>query len=266
MKKLAIIARDIRKKIIGMHARSGASHIGSALSVVDILTVLYFRILKLRPESKRDHFILSKGHAGSALYAVLAKKKIIPERHLATYCRDGGRLCGHSDNNRLDGIEASTGSLGHGLSIACGMAIAARHDKKKSRIFVLMGDGECNEGSVWEAAMFAAHHRLDNIVVIIDRNHLQGMGRTEEVMGLEPLLGKWTSFGWKGRRIDGHNLKEIEKACLRGPFSRGKPSVIIAETSKGKGVSFMEDQLEWHYKSPNRQQSKQAISELDGAL
>jgi len=270
MKALETIARDIRKDIVKMHSCSGSAHIGSALSIVDILAVLYFKILKINPKNPRakirDRFILSKGHAASALYATLATRKILPKTYLQGYCKNGGMLCGHADNYELPGIEAATGSLGHGLSIACGMALAAKHDGAKNRVFVVMGDGECNEGSVWEAAMFARHKRLDNITAIVDRNHLQGMGDTEKVMRLEPFLKKWFSFGWKGCTVNGHNLKEIQKACTKLPFARNYPTVIIAETVKGKGVSFMEDRLEWHYKSPDKEQLKQALVELDKLL
>jgi len=260
------IATEIRKKIVRMHAKSGSSHIGSALSVVDILTVLYFDILKINLKNpwveNRDRFILSKGHAASALYATLSQQGFFPEEILDEYCIDGGRLPGHSTMHCVLGVEVSTGSLGHGLPMSVGIAVAAKHDGYKYRVFVLLSDGECDEGSVWEAAMFAAHHKLDNLIVIIDRNELQAFGRTEEVVNLEPLGDKWAAFGWVVKEIDGHNFLEIEDALCRVPFKKNRPSIIIAHTIKGKGVSFMENQLAWHYKSPNKEQLEIALKEL----
>jgi len=267
MRDLRIMAKDIRKIVIDMHACSGASHIGSALSIVDILTVLYFKVLNidkvLIKKESRNRFILSKGHGASALYATLYKKGMIEDRHIRTYCRNGGLLAGHTDNFRVDGIEAATGSLGHGLPIACGMALSSKNNGWKSKIYVLLGDGECDEGSVWEAAMFASHRKLDNLTAIIDRNKLQGMGGTEEVLALEPLSDKWKSFGWAVKSINGHSLKSIESALLRTPLKKGRPSVIIANTYKGKGVSFMENRLEWHYKSPTANERQKALEELE---
>lgn len=267
-KHLELIARDIRKDIVCMHARSKSSHIGSALSIVDLLAVLYFRILNLDAKNykkmSRDRLILSKGHAASALYATLVKKGIINKDKLQGYCLDGGSLCGHCDDFRLPGIEATTGSLGHGLSVASGMAFAAKYDEIKNKIFVIMGDGECNEGSVWEAAMFASHNKLDNITVIIDRNHLQGLGNTEKVMKIDPLLDKWKAFGWQGCYVDGHNLAHLLRALRKLPFKKSCPTVIIANTIKGKGISFMENRLEWHYRSPSDEHLARALKELEG--
>ena len=246
---------------------SQASHIGSALSCVDILTVLYFKILNINPQSplaeNRDRFILSKGHAASALYATLALKGFFSEEILDTYCQDGGKLPGHSTKGCVPGVEVSTGSLGHGLPMGVGMAIAAKNDGKKYRIFVLMSDGECEEGSVWEAAMLASHHKLDNLIAIIDYNKLQAFGRTNEVINLEPLTKKWAAFGWVVKEVDGYNYSDIEKAMREIPFKKNKPSIIIAHTKKGKGISFMENKLEWHYKSPNKEQFELALKELD---
>lgn len=269
MDNLELTATQIRKRILQMHAKAGSSHIGSAFSIVDILTVIYCRIVNITAQTakdeKRDRVLLSKGHGGSALYAALASKGILPEAYLDNYCLDGGKLCGHCDHFELAGIEAATGSLGHGLPLANGMALAAKTDNRSSRIFVIMGDGECNEGSVWEAAMFAAHYRLDNICVIVDRNRFQGMGETEKVMGLSPLLEKWQAFGWAGEKINGHDLKQIEEALSKIPFEKNKPAVVIAETVKGKGVSFMENRLEWHYKSPNMDEVRRAMEELNSS-
>lgn len=261
------IAREIRKKILRMIFRSQTSHIGSALSCVDLLTVLYFDILVIDPKNPqdpgRDRFILSKGHAASALYATLAERGFIPEDILKEYCIDGGRLPGHSTMRCVPGVEVSTGSLGHGLSMGIGMAIAAKHDGSKHRVFILLSDGECDEGSVWESAMFASHHKLDNLIAIIDYNKIQAFGRTNEVINLEPFKDKWTAFGWIVKEIDGHNFSQIEKTLSGVPFEKNKPSIAIAHTIKGKGVSFMENQLAWHYKSPNKEQLETALRELN---
>lgn len=261
------LSNHIRKKILKMVFNSQTSHIGSSLSIVDILTVLYFKILSADPKNpwseNRDRFILSKGHACASLYATLALKGFFSEEILDTYCLDNGILPGHSTMHCVPGVEVSTGSLGHGLSMGVGMTIAAKHDGSNYRIFVLLSDGECNEGSVWEAAMFAAQYKLDNLIAIIDRNKLQAFGWTEEVVKLEGLKDKWSSFGWAVKEIDGHNFSEIEKTLTQLPFIKSKPSVIIANTIKGKGVSFMENQLAWHYKSPNKEQLEIALKELD---
>lgn len=265
MKNLENISKEIRKLVLQMHSRANASHIGSSLSCVDILATLYFKILNIRnfEESDRDRFILSKGHAASALYATLAKKGLLPQKYLETYCLNGGKLCGHSDDYHLPGIEVASGSLGHGLPLANGLALAAKNDLKKYRIYVLMGDGECNEGSIWEAALFGANFKLDNLTVIVDRNHLQGLGRTEEVLKLGLLLKKWQAFGWQGCVINGHDYKQIEKACLQARKQKNAPFVIIAETIKGKGISFMENSLEWHYRAPDKDLLEKALKELE---
>lgn len=261
------IAREIRKNIVKMHTKSGSSHVGCALSIVDILVVLYFSILKIDPKrpifKNRDRFILSKGHAASALYCTLAKKGFFSEKILEEYCIDGGRLLGHSAKDCVLGIEASTGSLGHGLSMGIGMAIAGKYDRRNYRVFVLLSDGECDEGSVWEAAMFASQHKLNNLIAIIDYNKLQALGRTNEVINLEPLIDKWTSFGWSVKEADGHNFSQIEETLSRVPFEKNKPSIVIAHTVKGKGVSFMENQVAWHYKSPSKEQLEIALKELN---
>jgi len=260
------ISGEIRKKIIKMNYLSQGTHIGSSLSIVDILTLLYFKILKINPkkplQSNRDRFILSKGHAAAALYAALAQRGFFSERILNTYCQNRGKLPGHATRGSVPGVEVSTGSLGHGLSMGVGMALAGKNDKRRYRIFVLMSDGECDEGSVWEAALFAAHHKLDNLVAIIDYNKLQAFGRTNEVLNLEPLKKKWESFGWRVKEINGHNFFEIEKVLSRIPFAKNKPGIVIAHTVKGKGVSFMEDRLEWHYKNLMPADYKMALEEL----
>ena len=226
--------------------------------------VLYYNILRIDPENPyvpdRDRFILSKGHASSALYAVLAEKGFFKRETLDRFYIDDGSLPGHLDKNFAPGIEASTGSLGHGLSVGLGMAVASKVDGIGFDVYVLCGDGELNEGSVWEAILFAGHRGLDNLTLIIDYNKLQGYGRTDEVLDLEPLAKKLEAFNWHTVEIDGHNFREIEDALRLRP---GRPMAIIAHTIKGKGVSFMEDRLEWHYKSPNKGQLEQALQELE---
>lgn len=260
-------AKEIRSHILEMMHRSKGSHIGSALSIVEILTALYFKILNISPkrydDDKRDRFILSKGHACSALYAVLALKGFFKPCLLEGYCMDGGILPGHSTKGCVPGIEVSSGSLGHGLSMGIGMAIAARYDRRKYRVFVLLGDGECDEGSIWEASMFAGNKKLDNLVAIVDYNKIQSFGRVEEVNGLEPFVDKWKSFGWEAKEVDGHNVEKLVQSLIKIPFRTGKPSILIAHTVKGKGVSFMEDELKWHYKSPDKEELERALKEIN---
>lgn len=261
------IAKEIRKKVLKMKLGSQGSHIGSAFSCVDVLTVLYFKTLNINPkkpfDKNRDRFILSKGHAASALYATLVQRGVAPEEVLETYCKNGSLMSGHSMKGSMPGVEVSTGSLGHGLPIGIGMAVAFKRENKKYRVFVMLSDGECDEGSVWEAALFAGHHKLDNLTAIIDYNKIQSFGRTNEVLNLEPLKQKWESFGWQAKEINGHDFKEIEKALESLPFKKNCPSVIIAHTKKGFGVSFMEDKLAWHYKSPTKEQYDVALKELE---
>jgi len=260
------IAKEIRKKILKMIFTSQAPHIGSALSSVDILTVLYFKIMLLDPKNalmkNRDRFILSKGHAASVLYATLAQRGFFPEEILNTYSLNGSRLTGEL-TNWVPGVEVSTGGLGHGLPMGAGMALASKHDGIDYRVFVLLGDGECDEGSVWETAMFASHHKLDNLIGIIDYNKLQAFGRTNEVINLEPIIDRWTAFGWAVKEIDGHNHFQIEETFSNLPFTKGKPNMVIAHTIKGKGISFLEDKLESHYKSPTKEQYELALKELN---
>lgn len=265
--KLEKFASQIRRQILTMNYNSQGTHIGSSLSCVDILTVLYFTVLKIRPKQPfwplRDRFILSKGHAAAALYAVLAERGFFPVEKLKDYCRNGTRIAGHSSINCLPGVEVSTGSLGHGLPMAAGMALALKNDRQKPRVFVLLSDGECQEGSNWEAILFASHHHLDNLTVVIDYNKLQAFGRTNEILKLEPFKDKWTAFGWEAREIDGHNFSELEKAFSRLPLKKGRPTVFIAHTIKGKGISFMEDSLDWHYKNLTKELYEAALKELD---
>ncbi len=261
--RLEDISKNIRSTVVVMNANSNASHSGSALSIVDILVVLYFKIMNIFPNEplnpNRDKFILSKGHASAALYSTLAERGFFDKKILEGFYVNDGKLPGHLDKEVVFGVEVSSGSLGHGLSIALGMAIADKVDKNNSNIYVLCGDGEMNEGSMWEAIIFAAHKKLNNITLIIDYNKLQGYGKTNEVVNLEPLSDKFISFNWHVIEIDGHNFLEIENALS---MKVKKPKVIIAHTVKGKGVSYMENQFVWHYKSPNKYQLLQALNEL----
>lgn len=266
IKTLKVHAQSIRNRVLKMVHNGKSSHVGTALSAVDILTVLYFKIMSIDPgqpkNPARDRFILSKGHGCTAQYATLCERGFIDEKVLETYYQDGGLLPGHATHDSVPGVEVSTGSLGHGLSLAVGMAYAAKLDGKKYRTFVVMGDGECNEGSVWEAAMAASHWKLDNLVVIVDHNKLQGCGSPAEVMGLEPFVAKWQAFGWNARELDGHDIEALVEALNLLPAEKGKPTVLIAHTVKGKGVSFMEGKVEWHYKSPDQTQLQQACEEI----
>ena len=256
----------MRCKILDMDYRAKVAHLASALSVVDILATLYWRILKIDPKHKknpeRDRFILSKGHAAMALYSALALKGFIPEEMLDTFGKPGTALAEHPDAN-IAGVETATGSLGHGLSVGVGMALAAKIQGIKYRVYVLISDGECNEGSVWEAAMFAPAHKLENIAAIIDFNKWQATARSTETLALEPLKEKWESFGWSVYEINGHDIKQIFEVLNNVPDSSGKPVAVIANTIKGKGVSFMEDDNNWHYKVPNSDELNRAKAEIN---
>jgi len=260
-----VLATRIRVHALKMTHRAKSSHIGGSLSIADLLAVLYSSVLRVDPSrldwSERDRFILSKGHAAAAAYAVLAERGFFPKEWLGAYYQDGSHLAGHITYG-VPGVEASTGSLGHGLSIGCGMALAGKQAGCLYRVFILLSDGECDEGSTWEAVLFAPHHRLDNLVAIVDYNKIQSFGTVKEVLDLEPLANKWQAFGWAVKEIDGHDFEQIEKALLSVPFEPERPSCIIAHTVKGKGVSFMENQLAWHYKPPNDDELRQALTEL----
>jgi len=257
---------EIREKLLIMHAKSNESHLGSSLSIVDILTVLYFQILNINPmdpyEENRDRLILSKGHAASALYAVLAKRGFFEEKLLDTFAEDGGKISVHPERFSVPGVEASTGSLGHGLSIGVGIALSAKKDKKTFKTYILMSDGECEEGSIWEAAILASRFKLDNLVGIIDKNKWQAYERTDKIQNLSLLKSKWESFGWSCREVNGHNLQELIQVFRGIPFEVGKPSLIIADTIKGKGVPEIEDKMEWHYKSPKIDELEKFIKSL----
>jgi transketolase len=260
------IAKRARKEILNMIYRTKSPHIGSSFSIIEILVALYFKILSISPDNpeaeNRDRFILSKGHGCPALYAILSLRGFINQNILNKFAVNGGALGHHPIRDTKQGIEISTGSLGHGLSIGAGMAIAAKYDKSSYKIFVLLSDGEMNEGDVWETIMFASHHKLDNLVSVIDYNKIQALGRTNEVINLNPFAQKWNAFGWEVREIDGHNFEEIINTFENIPYGKGKPIVIIAHTLKGKGISFMENKLLWHYRCPSKEEYVKALQEL----
>lgn len=257
------IATEIRKDVVRMHQTG--TNVGSAMSVVDILTVLYFSVMRIDSplDAERDICILSKGHAVAALYSTLAHKGFFSRSLLDSYLRDGSALAGHPSRSAVPGVEAGTGSLGHGLPIAVGMAMAAQQDDRSHRIFVVMGDGEIQEGSVWEGAMLASSLHLDNIVAIVDANGLQGYGRVADRMPLDSLLPKWRSFGWEAVEVDGHDLDELTGALEAAPFASGRPSVVVARTIKGKGIREMEDELGWHYFSVPPEKVDPFLRELE---
>jgi len=264
--ELEKMARHLRRHVITMIATAGSGHPGGSLSAADIITALYFKAMLHKPGNpqwpERDRFVLSKGHAAPILYAVLAECGYFPVKELSTLRKLDSRLQGHTDRTLTPGVEMSAGSLGQGLSYGIGIALAGRLDKKGYRVYVLLGDGECEEGQVWEAAMFAPHHRMDNITAIIDHNDLQLDGRVCDIMGLEPLPDKWRAFNWHVLEIDGHNIKDILQALKKAREIKGKPTVIIAHTVKGKGVSFMEGNVDFHGKAPSPQETEQALKEL----
>ena len=261
------LARCVRIHVLRMTSRAGAAHIGSAFSCADILAVLHSGVLRVRCADSRwpsrDRFVLSKGHAGSALYAVLAECGFFPIERLQTFYEDGSQLCGHVSHQGIPGVEVSTGSLGHGLSIGAGMALAARLQGSSHRMFTLLSDGECDEGSTWEPALFAGHHGLDNLVAIIDFNKIQSLAPVADTLALEPLAAKWSSFGWAVREVDGHDHGALARLLHAIPFEPGKPSCLIAHTVKGKGVSFMENTVLWHYRVARGVEFEQALAELE---
>lgn len=259
-------SRDLRQGILRTVDKGRRGHIASAFSLVEILRVLYDHILRYDPKRldwpERDRFILSKGHGCLALYVLLAEKGFFPERELDLFCTMEGILGGHPEH-RIPGVETSTGSLGHGLSIGIGFALNARIEKRKSRVFVVVGDGELGEGSVWEAAMSAAKHGLDNLTVVVDHNKFQSYDSTQAVTNLDPLAAKWTSFGFHAVEIDGHDIEELERIFRGCPLTRGKPTAVICHTVKGKGIGRIENDLAWHHKSKiTDQEMNWLISEL----
>ena len=265
--ELEQIAKSIRAKVVELSHRGETAHLGSSLSCVDILVAAYWGGLNLGPESidapNRDRLLLSKGHAATTLYAVLAKRGHFAAELLEGYAKPGSLLAEHPSPG-VPGIEIASGSLGHGLPIGVGMAVASRILGQEHRVVVVMSDGECNEGSVWEAAMFAPVQKLDNLLVVIDYNKWQATGRSNEVMALEPLHEKWRAFGWDADEIDGHDVGALAAAMSATP-SGGKPRALIAHTVKGKGVSFMEDDNNWHYRIPNVDEYRRAVAELEAA-
>lgn len=260
------IARELRARVIRMSHDGRAPHLGSSLSCIDILVAAYWRYLKIDPalpvHPDRDRFILSKGHAAAALYATLAKRGFFDPAELASYNVAGSRLPEQPSPNALPGVEAATGSLGHGLSIGLGMAMAARIQNRRYQVMAVVSDGECNEGTVWEAAMFAAAQRLDNVTVVVDFNRWQATDRSDEVMAVSPLVDKWQAFGWHAVEVDGHDIEALANQMCDAPRETGKPTAIIARTIKGKGVSFMEDDNNWHYRIPDHQELQAALDEL----
>ncbi|MBI1247927.1 transketolase [bacterium] len=261
------LAKQIRVSTLKMVHAANASHVGSCFSMADILAVLYGEVLRYRPSNPdwpdRDRVIVSKGHAAAIVYAVLAEVGYFPKSWLDEYCQNGSRLAGHVTHKKVPGVEFSTGSLGHGLSIGSGLALAAKAGQHDWRTFVILSDGECDEGSIWEAALFAPHHKLNNLVAIVDYNKIQSFGSTAEVLDLEPFTDKWESFGWNVIPIDGHDHDQLRSALAVQP-NEDRPTVVIANTIKGKGVTFMENELLWHYRSPSNEQLQQAISEVEG--
>lgn len=278
IEKLSEIAKELRKKIITMVYNAQSGHPGGSLSAIDILTVLYFGgILRYNPQNPdwedRDRFILSKGHASPALYSVLSYAGYFPEEELFTYrkmrgfAEDGySRLQGHPawqhNKHGAPGVEASTGSLGQGLSVAIGQALSLKLWKKDSRVYVMLGDGEIQEGMIWEAVMFAGHHKVDNLCAIVDNNNLQIDGDVRDIVNIHPIKDKFEAFGWHTIEIDGHNYRQIYDAFIQAKHTKGKPTVIIAHTIKGKGVSFMENNFKWHGVAPNKEEYERAIAEL----
>lgn len=262
---LGPIARWIRQRVIELSHIAETPHLGSSLSCVDILTALYWSVLRADPrcpaDPLRDRFILSKGHAALALYVTLARRGYFLEATLDTYNKDGGKLAEHPGPRCVPGVEAATGSLGHGLPIGLGMALAGRIQKQNYRVFVLLSDGECNEGSVWEAALVGPAQQLDNVTVVIDYNKWQATGRSNQTTALAPLAEKWAAFGWDACEVDGHDLQALAQVLAAGS-NRGKPRAIVAHTIKGRGISFMEDDNNWHYRIPSANEVQKAILEL----
>jgi transketolase len=266
LSELDLIVRRIRFKLVQMSHAAGTPHLGSALSCVDILVAAYWRVLRIDPNQPndpiRDRCILSKGHAATALYATLAKRGFFPMNWLDTFAQHGSPLAEQPSPRCAPGVELATGSLGHGLPVGVGMALAGQIQQRDYRVFVVMSDGECNEGSVWEAAMFAPNHGLEKLAVIVDYNKWQATGRSDEVMALPSLPKKWDAFGWSVNEVNGHDLAELVRVMSDVPDGSGKPVAIIAHTVKGKGISFMEDDNNWHYRVPKTEEVEAARKEL----
>jgi transketolase len=263
------LAWAIRNHSLDMTSRGKSSHIGSCLSIADIMAVLYGEIMELRPKepkwARRDRFILSKGHAGATVYATLAEVGFFSPEKLKSHYQDGSDLSGHVSHKRVPGVEFSTGSLGHGLPVATGIAKAGMLSGNHFRVFCLLSDGECDEGSNWEAILFAAHHKLENLTAIVDYNKIQSLAAVSATLGLEPFRQKWESFGWQVIEVDGHDHHALKRALGKRKQSEEKPLCIIAHTTKGKGVSFMEDQVLWHYRTAQDEEYAAAKLELNGS-
>jgi transketolase len=257
--------RDLRRRIIDVSLKAGVGHIGSALSICDIVAALLRDLLKGigTEDAQRDHFILSKGHASLALYCALERTGLITGAELDTFCKDGSRLGVHPETG-VPGVEITTGSLGMGLSVGAGLALSARLRNISNRTCVLISDAECDEGSLWEAVMFAAHHRLATLTAVLDLNGLQAMGATRDILDLTGIEDRWKSFGWDARMVDGHDEAALAEA-FRAPRPEGRPRVLIARTVLGKGVSFMENRQEWHYYPVNAEQARQALADIERA-
>lgn len=263
------LAYQIRRHALEMTNRGGTSHIGSIFSTADFVAVLYADVLNYHADDPkwdgRDRVLLSKGHAGAGIYAALAESGFFPVEELLTHCQNGSRLSGHVSSKGVPGVEASTGSLGQGMPMAMGMAMAAKLDGKQHRVFAIVGDGECDEGAIWEAALFAHQYKLDNFIVTVDYNKMQSLTTCEETLGLEPFTDKWASFGWHVIRVDGHNHDALKAAYdeAKAAMGKGKPIVVIADTIKGKGVSFMEGDILWHYRTARNEEYDAALKELE---
>ena len=260
------IARQIRAKVIDLSYRAKTPHLGSSLSCVDILVAAYWGVLRIDPRDPgnrdRDRLIFSKGHAATALYAALELRGFFSREYLETYAKAGGKLPEHPCPGCAPGVEVASGSLGHGLPLGLGIALAGKITNQGYRVYVIMSDGECNEGSVWEAAMFAPAHQLERLVAIIDYNRWQATGRSDEVTSLSPLKNKYEAFGWSSYDVDGHDIKALTEVLKNVPDGSGKPVAVVAHTTKGKGVSFMEDDNNWHYRIPNQEEVRMALDEL----
>lgn len=261
-----ILSHRIRTHAVRMTSRGKSSHVGSVLSMADILGVLYARILNVDPAEPasptRDRVVLSKGHGGAGIYAALAERGFFDREKLVDHYQNGSIFSGHVSHKGVPGVDLSTGSLGHGLGVATGMALAARRGGEKWRAFVVMSDGECDEGSVWEAILFAAHHKLSNLVAIVDYNKIQSLAPVADTLALEPFADKWRAFGWGVAEVDGHDHAALERALSTLPLEADKPSVVIAHTVKGKGVSFMENTVLWHYRTAQGEELENALAEL----
>jgi transketolase len=269
-KELILKAAQARKLLVETLIEAQCGHPGGALSSIELLVTLFFKVMAIDPQRplwpERDRFILSKGHSAVGLYTVMHQRGFFDHNTLMSFRQDNSLLGGHPDMKKLPGVEMSTGALGHGLSVGVGLALAARLDSSPYRTFVMIGDGESQEGSIWEAAMSAAHFELDNLICIVDRNRFQIDGDTEQIMRLEPFRKKWEAFGWSVREIDGHDVEDIIGCMTALPFKPGKPSLILANTIKGKGVSFMENTHKWHGGAPSGDLAETALEEVNAAL